>query len=189
MLAHEGLFFMTESEEQKRIAKRLLEIEEEQEVQKAQQALTEQGFPPGTSGAREVGLVKVKYALKKEAIDEGIKLPASEVNYKATQDRDLENKRLPFLPNSGKKNIRLRKLQNLFIKRNEAAFDVIAKEIGLNKNIRSYSPSQRKIIINLQKNFNKYSKKAWDMTLSSTYGVDGITFDGLRIISTSIPLN
>lgn len=180
---------MTNSEEQKLIVKRLLEIEEEQEVQKVEQDLTERGFPPGSSGGREIGLVRVKYALKREAIDTGIELPTTETDYQTNKDENLKDQRKPFLPNSGKKNKRLRKLQNLFIKRDEAAYDVIAKEIGLNKTLGSYSPSQRKIIINLQKNFNKYSKKEWNMILSSTHGIEGITFDGLRLISTSIPSN
>lgn len=88
----------------------------------------------------------------------------------------------PFLPDRGKKNYKHRMLQDLFIERDEAPFDLIAMRIGLNKTLRSYHRKQRNTIIRLQKRFNVKSKKPWGMILSSTRGVP---FDGLKLIRTN----
>lgn len=93
--------------------------------------------------------------------------------------------RRPFLPEKNKKYNRQRGLQNLFIKPDEALFPVIAKAIGLNKNLKDYQPGQEKIIINLQKRFNPKIKKYWGMMLSSTKRLSGGAVGGLRLIRTN----
>lgn len=175
---------MDKSDEEKKIALGLLKIEEEQEVAKMQQKLQERGFFPGTSGEREVGLIRVKYALKRQAIENGIDLPIEDGNNHKAINPQI-TKRSPFLKDLGKKNRPLRRLEALFINKDKAPFNEIAKKVGFNKTLKEYRLSQRQKLINLQKLFNKYSKKAWGVRLETTHGVQGIIFDGLVLVSTT----
>lgn len=175
---------MDNSDELKDLKKRQLDIEMEQEVQEAEEKLLEAGLQ--SSGKREVGLVVAKYKNLKDQIDAGGVFEVfPQVNTDGISNipdikTSLLGSRQPFLPERNKKYKKLRGLQNLFIRLEAAPFPLIAKEIGLNKTLGEYRPSQRSTICNLQKRFNLKIKKSWDMMLSSKDNVSG-----LRLIRTT----
>ena len=171
----------------KNIQKQLLDIELERKLKEVDKKWEGKNLPNSGEHLNEKALVGLEYNLKKQQVDEGeaeivLKKDAKD-DTQITQTASLV--RQPFLKDLGKKNIKLRRLESLFIKKESARFDEIARAIGLNATLSAYKPTQRKIIINLQKKFNMSVKRVWKKKLSSPRGIPGITFDGLVLIDTN----
>jgi len=167
-------------DEAKKIKRNIIEIEKQEELAEFDKKWQNSGLVESGEFKRLRALIVMKYEARKDLVGNEQLHPAEVpvIQQKDTQNEVSERK--PFLKDLGKKNLKLRRLQDLFIKKNKASYGEIAKTIGLNTTLKAYQTWQKSTIVNLQKQFNLKAKRPWKMRLVSTKGMP----EGLELIHT-----